>query len=182
MPTAYGLLMNKSHQPVWNGCFADMTKREGLSLWPLSLPFYYLPACLLHGLPFANFFFLSSAQTDSSFSCLGKSQQENAQDWWGGEGSYIGSFLCLFSNIFSFLFEAVVISVVLVNTSYIYRLLTFITFYRNLHSAANSTSSQLLVFPYFTQPRENSVAYFSWEFSNNISWQKKNEELFLPNF
>lgn len=57
MPTAYGLLMNKSHQPVWNGCFADMTKREGLSLWPLSLPFYYLPACLLHGLPFANFFF-----------------------------------------------------------------------------------------------------------------------------
>lgn len=74
----------------------------------------FLPACYM-GFPL-QIFFLSSTQTDSSFSCLGKSQQENAQDWWGREGSYIGSFLCLFSNSFSFLFEAVVISVVLVNT------------------------------------------------------------------
>uniref|UniRef100_A0A8B9NBC7 Uncharacterized protein n=1 Tax=Accipiter nisus TaxID=211598 RepID=A0A8B9NBC7_9AVES len=54
MPTAYGPLVNKSHQSVWNRCFADMIRREGLSLWPLSLPFYYFPACLLHGLPFAT--------------------------------------------------------------------------------------------------------------------------------
>lgn len=46
----------------------------------------------------------------------------------------------------------------------------FITFCRNLHSAANSPSSQLLA---FTQPKENSIACFSWEFSNSISWQKK---------
>lgn len=46
----------------------------------------------------------------------------------------------------------------------------FITFCRNLHSAANSPSSQILA---FTQPKENSIACFSWEFSNNISWQKK---------
>lgn len=57
MPTVYRPLVNKSPQPVWNRCFADMIKREGLSLWPLSLPFYCFPACLLHGLPFANFFF-----------------------------------------------------------------------------------------------------------------------------
>lgn len=57
MPTAYGLLVNKSHQPVWNCWFADMIRREGVSLWPLALPLYSFPACLLHGLPFANFFF-----------------------------------------------------------------------------------------------------------------------------
>lgn len=153
-------LWNKSHQPVWSCCFADMIKRgrpQPLAVTITILLFSCLPATWAS---LCKFFFLSSAQTDSSFSCLGKSQQENAQGWWGREGRYIGSFLCLFSNTFSFLFEGVVISVMLVNAFYIYRVLTFIIFYRNLQSAANSPSSQLLIFSLFYTAKRKLYSIF----------------------
>lgn len=131
-----------------------MIKREGLSLWPLSLPFYYFPACLLHGLPFANFFFYLLCRLihpSHAWENLNRKMHKIDEEEKG---------LCLVSNSFFFLFKAVVISVVLLNTFYVYRVLTFVTFYRNLHSAANSPLSQLLVFPYFTQPREKIHCIF----------------------
>lgn len=141
----------------------------------------FLPACYM-GFPLQVFFFffLSSVQTNSPFSCLGK----RTWNWWGTEGSYIWSFLCLLLNILYFLLEGVVvIYVVLVNISYVYWVLGFNIFYRSLYSTANSASSQLLVFPYFTQPRENSLTYFSVEnLARKSLSRKKKKEIFLPKF
>lgn len=149
MPTAYGLLVNKSHQPVWNCWFADMIRREGVSLWPLALPLYSFPACLLHGLPFANFFF-----------CLLCRRIHSSHAWENLNGKIhmrlirkrrqMHLVFSLFIPKHSFIsvgLEGVVIYVVLVNTSYIYSVLTFHIFCGSLYSAADSASSQPLSFP-----------------------------------
>lgn len=178
MLTVYGLLMNKSHQPVWSCSFADMIKREGLSLWPLSLPFDYFPACLLHGLPFATFFFFYLLRRlihpSHAWENLNRKMRKIDEE----EKAVI--FFAYSQRVFPFCWRLLLFLWCWLTLFIFIGSWLFITFCRNLHSAANSPSSQILA---FTQPKENSIACFSWELSNNISWQKKkNEEMFLLNF
>lgn len=110
----------------------------------------FLPACYM-GFPLQVFFSVFCADRFTLLMPRKSSTGKCTWDRWGREGNYIWSFLCLFPNILSFLLEGVVvIYVVLVNISYIYRVLTFNIFYKNLYSTANSASSQPLVFPCFT--------------------------------
>lgn len=164
-------------------CWHDQKGRpQPLAIIITILLFACLPATWAS---LCKFFFLSFAQTDSPFSCLGKSQQENVHEIDEEEKAVtFGLFFAYSQTFFSFLLEGVVvIYVVLVNISYIYRVLTFNIFYRSLYSTANSASSQPLVFPYFTQPRENSLTYFSVEnLARTSLGRNKKRRYSYPNF
>ena len=124
----------------------------------------FLPACYM-GFPLQIFFFSIFCADWFTLIMPGKiSKGKCTWDWWGREDSYIWSFLCLYPSILSFLLEGgIVIYVVLVKISYICRVLTFKIFCRSLYSTANNASSRPLVSPYFTQPTENYLTYFSVE-------------------